>query len=77
MGKEGRQAERCADFAMARFRFVQRALLVHGHWYYFRLSNLVHYFFYKNVVFVLPQFYFILFSAFSPQVSNVDPWLAM
>ncbi|XP_052133143.1 phospholipid-transporting ATPase IF-like isoform X2 [Frankliniella occidentalis] len=67
MGKEGRQAERCSDFAVARFRFVQRALLVHGHWYYYRLAILVHYFFYKNVVFVLPQFYFIIFTAFSPQ----------
>ncbi|KAJ1528456.1 hypothetical protein ONE63_006867 [Megalurothrips usitatus] len=67
MGREGRQAERCSDFAMARFRFVQRALLVHGHWYYYRLSTLVHYFFYKNIVFVLPQFYYILFTRFSPQ----------
>ncbi|KAK3926702.1 putative phospholipid-transporting ATPase IF [Frankliniella fusca] len=71
MGKEGRQAERCSDFAVARFRFVQRALLVHGHWYYYRLAILVHYFFYKNVVFVLPQFYFILFTGFSPQASQL------
>ncbi|KAE8736526.1 hypothetical protein FOCC_FOCC018020 [Frankliniella occidentalis] len=71
MGKEGRQAERCSDFAVARFRFVQRALLVHGHWYYYRLAILVHYFFYKNVVFVLPQFYFIIFTAFSPQAIHV------
>lgn len=72
IGKEGRQAERCADFAVARFRFLQRALLVHGHWYYYRLATLVHYFFYKNVVFVLPQFYFILFSFFSPQARGIN-----
>ena len=41
------QAVRCSDYAIARFCFLQRALLVHGHWYYNRISILVLYFFYK------------------------------
>ena len=32
MGKEGRQAVRCSDFAFGKFRFLKKALLVHGHW---------------------------------------------
>ena len=32
MGKEGRQAVRCSDFAFAKFRFLKKAVLVHGHW---------------------------------------------
>jgi phospholipid-translocating ATPase len=46
-GKEGRNAARSADFAFARFKFLKRALLVHGYLYYTRISNLVLYFFYK------------------------------
>jgi phospholipid-translocating ATPase len=70
MGKEGRQAVRCSDFAFARFRFLRRALLVHGHWYYWRISNTVQYFFYKNIVFNTPVVFFTIFSAYSTQVSN-------
>ena len=86
MGKEGRAAVRAADFAFAKFRFLQRIILVranqnpapghvttcsplvgcqvHGHWYYHRVSMLVHYFFYKNVA------CFGQFSAFSLNSNN-------
>ena len=47
MGKEGRQAVQNSDYAFGKFRFVSRALLLHGHYYYIRLSTLVQYFFYK------------------------------
>ena len=49
MGKEGRAAVRAADFAFAKFRFLQKIILVHGHWFYYRASMLIHYFFYKNI----------------------------
>lgn len=39
-----------SDFAFARFRFLSRLLLVHGHWCYYRLALIVLYFFYKNAV---------------------------
>ena len=47
MGKEGRQAARCSDYAFGKFRFLERVLLVHGHNYYTRLALLVQYFFFK------------------------------
>lgn len=47
MGKEGRQAVRTSDYAVARFKFLWRVLLVHGHWYYVRAAIMVQYFFYK------------------------------
>jgi len=31
-GREGLQAARVADYSIAQFRFLQRLLLVHGHW---------------------------------------------
>uniref|UniRef100_S4RD30 ATPase phospholipid transporting 11B (putative) n=1 Tax=Petromyzon marinus TaxID=7757 RepID=S4RD30_PETMA len=43
MGKEGRQAVRNSDYAIARFRFLLRLLLVHGHFYYVRVAELVQY----------------------------------
>ena len=46
-GKEGRNAARSSDFAIAKFKFIRRALFVHGFLYYTRLTILVHYFFYK------------------------------
>lgn len=55
VGKEGRQAARCADYAFANFSMLKRILLVHGHYYSHRLSGLVLYFFYKNLVFMLIQ----------------------
>ncbi|XP_071440396.1 phospholipid-transporting ATPase IF-like [Hetaerina americana] len=67
MGKEGRQAARSSDFAFARFHFLRKALLVHGHWYYVRLATLIQYFFYKNIVFNTPQVCFGAYSLFSTQ----------
>lgn len=39
-----------SDFAISRFRHLQKLLLVHGHWCYTRLARMVVYYFYKNVV---------------------------
>jgi phospholipid-translocating ATPase len=46
-GKEGRNAALSADFAFAKFKYLQRIILVHGYLYYTRTSALVQYFFYK------------------------------
>ncbi|XP_068732876.1 LOW QUALITY PROTEIN: phospholipid-transporting ATPase IF-like [Montipora capricornis] len=67
MGKEGRQAVRTSDYAIARFKFLWRVLLVHGHWYYVRAAIIVQYFFYKNVSFITPQFFYAFFNFFSGQ----------
>ncbi|XP_056895462.1 phospholipid-transporting ATPase IF isoform X3 [Takifugu flavidus] len=49
MGREGRQAVRNSDYAIARFKFLAKLLLVHGHFYYIRIATLVQYFFYKTL----------------------------
>jgi phospholipid-translocating ATPase len=46
-GKEGRNAARSADFALAKFKYLQRIILVHGYLYYTRSAYLINYFFYK------------------------------
>lgn len=67
VGKEGRQAARCADYAFANFSMVKKILLVHGHYFSNRLALLVLYFFYKNLVFMACQFFFQIDSLFSSQ----------
>ncbi|XP_020288805.1 probable phospholipid-transporting ATPase IF isoform X2 [Pseudomyrmex gracilis] len=67
LGKEGRQASITADFAFTKFMYLKKALLVHGHWYYLRISTLMQYFFYKNVVFITPQMLYGIQSGFSTQ----------
>ena len=37
------QAVRSADYAIAQFAFLQRLLLVHGFWNYFRICLLILY----------------------------------
>ncbi|VDM29207.1 unnamed protein product [Toxocara canis] len=49
-GQEGMQAVMAADFAIARFRYLRKLLLVHGHWCYDRLARGFLYFLYKNAV---------------------------
>jgi P-type E1-E2 ATPase len=67
-GKEGRNAARSADFALGKFKFLKRLLLVHGYLFYTRGSFLVQYFFYKNLSFAIGQFYFSFSDAFSVSV---------
>jgi magnesium-transporting ATPase (P-type) len=66
-GKEGRQAVNSSDFAIAQFRFLKRLLLVHGRYNYRRISKVIIYSFYKNIVLVIVLFLFSCFSAFSGQ----------
>ena len=49
-GMEGMQAVMASDFAITKFKYLERLLLVHGHWNYDRLARMVLYFFYKNAV---------------------------
>jgi magnesium-transporting ATPase (P-type) len=64
-GKEGLQAANAADFSIAQFRFLRNLLLVHGRWDYRRMSKVVLYSFYKNVVITLVIFYFNALTGFS------------
>ncbi|GLD91539.1 hypothetical protein PINS_up000072 [Pythium insidiosum] len=66
-GQEGMQAVNSSDYAIARFRFLERLLLVHGRWNYRRMAQLVLYIFYKNILFTASQFWFTTMCAFSGQ----------
>lgn len=66
-GKEGQQAARSADFAIGQFKFLKPLLFIHGREAYRRNAFLMAYAFYKNVLYVIPQYYFGFNSAFSGQ----------
>jgi phospholipid-transporting ATPase len=66
-GLEGLQAARSADFAIAQFRFLRKLLLVHGSWSYSRMSKVVLYSYYKNIVLYLIQLWFSFSNGFSGQ----------
>ncbi|CAH0663442.1 unnamed protein product [Chilo suppressalis] len=67
-GQEGRQAVMASDFALSRFKFLERLLLVHGHWCYDRLARMILYFFLKNATFVFLVFWYQLYNGFSAMV---------
>lgn len=64
-GLEGQQAARVSDYAIGEFKILRHLLFFHGRESYRKNSNLVCYNFYKNIVMVLPQFWFGIQNGFS------------
>uniref|UniRef100_A0A8C8S012 Phospholipid-transporting ATPase n=1 Tax=Pelusios castaneus TaxID=367368 RepID=A0A8C8S012_9SAUR len=72
-GPEGMQAVMASDFAIPQFQHLEKLLLVHGHWCYSRLANMVLYFFYKNAMFVALLLWYQFYCGFSGS-SMIDQW---
>lgn len=73
-GQEGMQAVMSSDFAISRFKHLSKLLLVHGHWCYSRLANMILYFIYKNVMYVNLLFWYQFFCGFSGSVMS-NAWV--
>lgn len=71
-GQEGLQAVLASDYSIGQFRFLERLLLVHGRWSYYRMSKFLRYFFYKNFAFTLCHIWFAFFCGFSAQVRSFE-----
>jgi magnesium-transporting ATPase (P-type) len=74
-GEEGNQAADSSDYSIPTFRHLERLILVHGQWMNRRTSYLTLYIFYKNVLFVLPQFVYGAFCLYSGQSTYFDTLL--
>ena len=72
-GEEGMSAAQSSDFSIGEFKMLKRLLFVHGRTYLYCISKMILYFFYKNFVFSLIQFYFSFFCLGSGQ-TFVDDW---
>ncbi|XP_018570788.1 phospholipid-transporting ATPase ID isoform X3 [Anoplophora glabripennis] len=66
-GQEGMQAVLASDYSIAQFCFLERLLLVHGRWSYYRMCSFLRYFFNKNFAFTLCHFWYAFFCGFSAQ----------
>ncbi|KAH7698317.1 transbilayer amphipath transporter protein 2, partial [Aphelenchoides avenae] len=73
-GQEGMQAVLASDYSIGQFRYLERLLLVHGRWSYFRMCKFLRYFFYKNFSFTLTHFWYSFFCGYSAQ-TVYDPIL--
>ncbi|KAJ3694341.1 hypothetical protein LUZ60_009821 [Juncus effusus] len=71
-GAEGMQAVMASDVSIGQFRFLERLLLVHGHWCYRRIASMVCYFFYKNIVFGMTLFIYEAYASYSGQAAYND-----
>ncbi|KAF5201305.1 Phospholipid-transporting atpase [Thalictrum thalictroides] len=75
-GVEGMQAVMSSDIAIAQFRFLERLLLVHGHWCYRRITSMICYFFYKNITFGVTLFLYEAYTSFSGQAAYNDWYMS-
>ncbi|KAM7280591.1 hypothetical protein ACFE04_007725 [Oxalis oulophora] len=75
-GAEGMQAVMASDYAIAQFRFLERLLVVHGHWCYRRIAMMVCYFFYKNIAFGFTLFWFEAYASFSGMPAYNDWYMS-
>jgi len=54
-----------SDFSFGKFKFLDRLILHHGRWFYYRLSYFFVYFGLKNMIITWCIFFFAIDSAFS------------
>ena len=64
-GQEGMQAANSADFSVGQFRFLSELLFVWGRNAYRRMSTMIFYIFYKNIVLALIMYWYLFYSAAS------------
>ncbi|CAG9323285.1 unnamed protein product [Blepharisma stoltei] len=72
-GEEGMQAVQASDYAVGEFRYLWELLLIHGRFNYIRQSHMIMYFFYKNLVFTIPNFFYGFYCAYSGE-TVYDDW---
>ncbi|EKX72656.1 P-type ATPase family member protein [Theileria equi strain WA] len=76
-GKEGSQAFNNSDFGIGQFRFLVPLLLNHGRCCYRRISKSIAYMFYKNIILIVPLFYYGWISCFSGQKLYFSIYMAL
>jgi phospholipid-transporting ATPase len=71
-GKEGTQAVMSSDYAICKFKFLEKLLLVHGRNGYMKISKFICFYFYKNILLVLAEVIFAIYNRFSGQIFFAD-----
>ena len=73
VGEEGMSAVQASDFSIGEFQILKRLLFYHGRNNLYRISKMILYFFYKNFVFTMTQYYFSFLCLASGQ-TIIDDW---
>lgn len=71
------QAAMASDFTIAQFRFLAPLLLVHGRLSYKRITRMICFFFYKNLLYGSTIFVYNAFSLFSGQPIYNDFYMTL
>ena len=69
-GEEGVQAVNASDYAVGQFSFLGTLLLKHGRYNYIRMSKVVCFMFYKNILMSTTMFWYSFFNAYSGKLSK-------
>ena len=72
-GQEGMRAVQSSDYALPEFKALWKLLLVHGRLSYIRISDMILYFFYKNMILTAAQYIYLFYNGFSGQ-TIYDDW---
>lgn len=76
-GKEGNSASSASDFSIGEFKLLDRLILHHGRWFYYRLSYYFVYYGWKNLILTLLLFFFMIQSAFSAFPGLSEPFMSI
>lgn len=76
-GKEGNSASSASDFSIGEFKLLDRLILHHGRWFYYRLSYYFVYYGWKNLILTLLLYFFITQSGFSAFPGLSEPFMSI
>ena len=75
-GKEGYQAAFNSDYAISQFKYLKQLIFITGRFCLKRNSYFIYQYFFKNILFTLPQFWLCFYSCFNG--TNIfDEWYYM
>ena len=75
-GKEGYQAAYSSDYAISQFKYLKQLIFITGRFCLKRNSYFIYQYFFKNILFTLPQFWLCFYSCFNG--TNIfDEWYYM
>ncbi len=77
LGKEGNSASAASDFSIGQFKYLDRLVLHHGRWFYYRLAYFFAYYGWKNLIMTLLLYFFMIDSAFSAFTGLSEPFIAV
>ena len=75
-GKEGYQAAYSSDYAISQFKYLKQLIFITGRFCLKRNSYFIYQYFFKNILYTLPQFWLCFYSCFNG-TNLFDEWYYM